>query len=325
VRDKRLKRTGHRRRAGIALLAALALLTLIALLIVGTVATTSLAQRSARLAQADAVLTSAADFALNSVMSDPATYRLADLPFGVPRTFFIAPPGSHGVSASVSATRLPSNVLWLVAQSTLAGLDQGQRRLNLVARFPSAGPLPSAAIMSRGGVSIGPDVTFLPDTSTEPGCNALPSVDVVLAPGASLTGGSARFATQQSANDSASYFLSARQLALLGGMPGVVHVRGDTAIAGGSFTGILIVDGALTITGPLTASGLLVAGGAVHATAGGFALTGALLSFAQPADGTPAIQLSGATIRYSACLLGHHFRFALAPRPVAGRSWAELF
>ena len=326
------KQPRHRRnkgapeRAGIALLAALALLTLIALLIVGVVGTTAVAQRSARLAHTDALLTAAGDYALNSLISDPVRYGLADLPYGIARSFDFGSNGSSGsagLHTSVTATRLRGNILWLVAQATLDGLDQGQRRLNLVARFPFAGPLPPAAILSRGGVSIRADVAFLPDTDSAPDCIG-PAVDVIVAPGATVVG-NARVATQSAAGDSASYLLTARQSAALAGMPGVVHVRGDTTLASGTFTGILVVDGALTIAGPFTATGLLVAGGRVNVAAGGLSLIGALASFAVSADGTPSIDLAGSTIRYSACALARQFRATAAPRPVSGRSWAELF
>ena len=321
---ERSRGTQGRRRAGIALLAALALMALIALLIVGAVSTMSVAQRSARSGHTDALLTAAADYGLNSLMSDPATYALADLPYGVARSFVLSAPGAAPVHTSVTATRLRQNVLWLVAQATLGGPDSGQRRLNLVARFPFAGPLPPAAVLSRGAVSIGAGVAFPPDTSSEPDCAAAVLADVVVAPGASVTG-NARVLDLASAGDSTSYLIAARQVAALDGMPGVVHVRGDTTIAAGTFAGILIVDGSLTIAGPFAASGLLVAGGRIRAVAGGFSLTGALASFSAPTDGTPSVDLADATIRYSGCTLAHRFRTASAPRPVTGRSWAELF
>jgi hypothetical protein len=309
-----------------ALLAALALLALIALLVVGSVATTSLAQRSSRLAHSDALLTAAADYALNSVMSDPAGYALADLPFGQSRAFAFASPGPESITTTVDVTRLRAGVVWLVANSSLAGLDQGERRINLVARFPSVGLLPNAAIVSRGGVSIAADVSFPSDSSTDPDCAAPTAADIVVAPNASFSGpGVARVSHGASAADSATYFITAGQLAMLAGATTVTHVLGDTVISGGSFTGILIVDGSLTVAGPFTASGLLVALGPIDAGAGGLTLNGTLMSFAEPTDGSPAVTLAGASIRYGGCAIARAFRVALPPRPVRGRSWAELF
>lgn len=316
------------RRQGIALLAALAVMTLVALLVVGSVATTTLAQRSSRLAHSDALLTAAADYALNSVLGDPTAYGLADLPFGSARVFSVAVPGPESISTTVSVTRLRGGVLWLVATSTLDGLDQGTRRLNLVAHFPSIGALPSAAIVSRGGVSIASDVAFPADTATEPDCGGRAAADVIVGPTAGVVGSgaaAARVSHQSAATDSSTYFATAVQLASLGGASDFVRVRGDTVIAGGTFAGILLIDGSLTVAGPFTVSGLVIALGHIDARSGGLAVTGGLMSFAAPTDGSPAIDLAGATIQYAGCAAARAFRVAFSPRPVRDRSWAELF
>ncbi|MEO6877398.1 MAG: hypothetical protein ABI205_02880, partial [Gemmatimonadaceae bacterium] len=314
------------RRDGVALLAALAVLALIALLVVGSVATTVRAQRSSRLAHTDALLTAAADYALNSIVGDPTRYALVDLPFGQSQPFAFPSPGPESSSTTVNVTRLRSGVLWLVATSTLAGLDQGERRINLVARFPSVGALPGAAIVSRGEVSITADVLFASDSVADPDCSAPTAADIVVAPSASVSGpGIARVAHLQSATDSAVYFITAGQIAALNNANAVVHVWRDTVIAGGSFTGILVVDGRLTISGPFAATGLLIALGPVDATAGGLTLNGTLMSFAAPTDGSAAVTLAGASIRYGGCAISRAFRVAFPPRLVRGRSWAELF
>jgi hypothetical protein len=227
------------------------------------------------------------------------------------------------VSASVAATRLPSGVLWMVAATSLAGLDSGARRVSLVARFPSLGPLPSAAIVSRGSVRAR-GVTFGMDSTSDPECSATGAPAVVVGPGATadVVAGTPT-AVRQSAADSATYYLAARQLVLLDSGSGVVHVHADTTIAGGSIAGILMVDGSLTIKGPLEVTGLIVARGAIVASSGGFSVTGAVMSFA-PASST-AVNLGGATIQYSPCAVAHAFRVAAPPRAVRGRSWAELF
>jgi hypothetical protein len=61
----------------------------------------------------------------------------------------------------------------------------------------------------------------------------------------------------------------------------------------------------------------------VIATAGGFVVTGSLMSFAATPD--TAIDLAGATIHFSPCAIARAERLALAPVRVPQRSWAELF
>jgi hypothetical protein len=209
---------------------------------------------------------------------------------------------------------------------SLSGLDQGHRRVNVVASFPMAGNAAGAAIVARGPVSVGPGVTFPSDAGAGPECLESTGIDVLLAPGADLSGATpARTSHSPAAADSATFFLAARQLTALAAAPSLIHVRGDTTIAGGTLDGILIVEGALTIVGPFVANGLIIAGGRVSARAGGLAVTGALMSFAVPADGTPAVELSDASVRYSECTIEHALRSANPPRPVRQRSWAELF
>ena len=105
----------------------------------------------------------------------------------------------------------------------------------------------------------------------------------------------------------------------------MVRVHGDTTIAGGTFDGLMIVDGALTITGPFAATGLIVARGPIVTTGGGFALTGAMLSFAKPPSGEYALDLGGASIRFSPCVVARAIRRSVTLRPVRERSWSEFF
>ena len=313
-------------RRGIALLAALAVMALVALLVVGALASSTLAQRGSRLAHTDALLTSATDFGINTLLADPVGYDLAELPLGRARIVSVPMPGTRGVALEVAATRLRDGVLWFVATASLGGLDQGQRRFNLVARFAPVGPRPVAAVVSRGTVSIGPNVTLSIDTTPEPDCAEPPVADIVVPPGVGTTGtDSATVAHLQIAADSATYYLSGSQLTVLDGAANVRHVRGDTAIVSGSFNGILLVDGSLTIAGPFTANGLIVAAGPIDARAGGFVMSGAVMSFAAPAAGRSAIDLASASIQYSACAVARALRMAVPPRPVHQRSWAELF
>ncbi|HEY4133015.1 MAG TPA: hypothetical protein VGM50_20535, partial [Gemmatimonadaceae bacterium] len=66
-----------RLRPGIALFAALSLLAFLGLLLGAAVASMTIAGRSSRLAELDAQLDAAADFALNTVFSDPDQFDLA--------------------------------------------------------------------------------------------------------------------------------------------------------------------------------------------------------------------------------------------------------
>jgi hypothetical protein len=149
---------------------------------------------------------------------------------------------------------------------------------------------------------------------------------VVIAPAASVRAiDSVSVVTSAAAADSASYFLTASQQTALREGGQLVHVGGDTTIAGGTFDGILIVEGALTITGPFAATGLIVARGPVSAVTGSVSLTGAVMSDAPQESLAPAIKFSGVTIRYSLCAVDRALRRSLVPRLVAHRSWAELF
>jgi hypothetical protein len=104
-----------------------------------------------------------------------------------------------------------------------------------------------------------------------------------------------------------------------------VHVRGDTTIAGGSFSGILFVDGSITVAGPFTVAGLVVARGSISAITGGFSLSGAMMAFGNPTRAGTAIELAHAMIRYAPCVVLNSVRRNDRPRPVIRRNWAELF
>jgi hypothetical protein len=320
--------TRMRTRRGIALFAALALMALIALLVAGAVASSTVAQRSARMSFTDAMLTAAADYALNTILADPPRFGLADLTLGQRTLFEISVPTMKDARVFVGVTRLPGGVLWLVADAASTDVDQGHRRFNLIARFPVVGALPEAGLVARGNVQLGHDVLFQTDTSHDAECSAHASVDVVVAPGARVSGGdSSRVAIRSSAADTSAYLLAASTRAVLDSARTIIHVRGDTAITGGSgndLAGILIVDGSVTITGAYVATGLIVARGRIQVSGGGFSLVGAMLSFAEPAA-DPAIDVSDAIVRYSPCAVAHAFRTALAPHPVSQRSWGEVF
>ena len=310
-------------RRGIALIAALALMTVLGLLVVGAVGSVVAAQRSTELARADAMLDAAADYALGTLLADPRGYGLADLALGRARSYSI--PLVDDGRAAASATRLPGGILWLVAALGPGSPDSGRRTISLVARFPSIGAVPPAAIVARGGVTATDAVVFTVDTATDADCAARsPSADVIVAPGSSaLLGAGARMAVSSGAADSASYMLTASQLAMLdSSAPGVVvHARGDTTIAGGAFDGLLIVDGSVAVTGSFALTGLLIARDSIRASSG-LTVHGAMMAFG---SSQTAMRLAGGAIEFSPCQIARVLRRAVRPIAVRGRAWGELF
>jgi len=307
----------------VAILAALALLSLTALLIAGAFASLTLSQRSTRGARADELLVASADYALNTVLASPAQYGLSELAYGASSTFSIPVPGPDPIGVAVAATRLGAGTLWLTADASLVRGDSAHRRVNLVARFISVGALPGAPIEARGNVRLAHGITFSSDSETDPDCAAV-AATVIVGPGASVANpDSIATRADSTAADSASYYLTASQLAALDSA-GVIHVRGDTTISGGSLDGVMLVDGALAITGSWIVRGLVVVRGAVNAATGTLTVSGAIMSFAPRSD-TLAIDIGAGAITWSPCTVQRALRRALGVRPVRLRSWAELF
>lgn len=313
-----------RPRRGVALAAVLGLMALLGILIAGAVAASGAAQRTARLSQTDAVLSASADYSLSVTLASWQESLLADLPLGVPRTIETTAPQTTPVPVTVTTTRLPDDVLWLVADARASGVDPGRRRFGLVARFAVPGRVPPAGIVARGNVVLAAGVRAIVDTSGEADCAAHSDAPAVLtAPGAIVTSAdSVRSDVSARAADSATYYQAAWQRTLLDSAIAVRHVLGDTTIAGGSYQGILQVDGTLRITAPFSATGLVIARGSIGAS-DSVNITGALLSFAtSPAT---AISLSSGTIQYAPCVVARVLRHASPPRPVRERSWSEIF
>jgi hypothetical protein len=274
----------------------------------------------------DATLNAGADYAITTVLGDPRGHGLADLPLGQARSFVVSVPSTANVVATVVVTRLPAGVLWLVVDAGVVGVDQGHRRINVVARFPVPGALPPAAIVARGNVLARDSVLFGTDLSGDPDCAVGGTLDVITPTGDTVSASdSTRSGALATAGDSATYYMKSWQAAMLDSTASIVHVHGDTIIAGGAFTGILLVDGSMTVTGPFAVTGLVVARGSISATAGGFSSSGALMAFGAPAHNGLAIELAHATIRYAPCAIANALKHAVAPRPVVQRSWAELF
>jgi len=309
------------RRRGVALFAALSLTMIVGLLIAGAVATTRLMQRESHTEQADAELSMDVDDALGVVLSTLHARNLDDTPLGKPTTLSVPSASGTGV-ASVSVTRLPLGLLWMVAD--VSRISEGRRRVNLIARFPSI-LRAHAAIMARADVELAADVSITADADTEPDCEDPQGAIVALSSRARANfHDTSAVVSSGEASDSSAYLLTAFQLAALQHTGRFDHVLGDTAIAGGAFDGILVVEGSLTIAGPFTATGLIVARGPIIAT-GPITIIGSVRSFSEPGIGKLAIKFSGASIRYSRCAVERALRRALDAHPVSQRSWAETF
>lgn len=99
---------------------------------------------------------------------------------------------------------------------------------------------------------------------------------------------------------------------------GVVHIKGDATMSGGTGSGILIVEGRLVVTGALSYEGVIVARGGISVLVPGVTITGIVRSGGTPpVAGNMAINTNGAAAQ--AVLLQ-----SLTPKQAAGRRWAEL-
>jgi len=317
----------YRARRGVALFAALALMAIVGLLVSGILASLRFARRGANSVHIDARLASAADFALLTVAGEQRARGLADLPLGSAQVFESVPTGDASIDATVSATRLPHDVLWLVGEARPRSTWTGKRRVNLIARWQPMGGLPGAAIVSRGNVRLRPGVIIRADTVGEADCRVEQSAAQVIVGEGAVVESEDTLRVQQawSAGDSSTYFLSGAQRAQLNNAPAVVRVGHDTTIVNTRFDGVLLIDGALAITGSFTGSGLIVARGAIDARFATVAFDGALMSFAPPSDESFAIELGAGTLRFSVCEIAHAMRRAVPLRVVRARSWSEMF
>src|SRR5689334_22810257 len=137
-----------------ALVMALTLIALIGLAVAGGLAHTVASQRAAALSQNAAILDAAADRALHTVLGDAQRYGLAALRIGESRAFDVRSGDTPGSSATVDATRLAGDVLWMVGAVTAQTDTFTGRRVNLIARFPTAGAPPAAPLVTRGNVTV---------------------------------------------------------------------------------------------------------------------------------------------------------------------------
>ena len=316
-------------RDGIALLVALSLLALLGLLVAGSFAAIVLSSRTSRLAQVDARLDAAGEYALWAPVTDWDAWDLAGLRVGATRSRLVSIPAAPDVRATVSATRLPRGALWVVADARSTVGEEGHRRLSLLLRLPVSDPLPEAAITSRGDVRLGPGVRIGMDSAQARHCASPPAAEVALAAGGTLAvvddAGSPAIASlvSSAAGDSAVYRLRGNGWSALAGGMGVSIAPGDLSISATTGSGVLLVRGRLSITGPFSYSGLIVALDGVQAS-GGVSISGALLSFRTP--GSPAsVDLTESTLIYAPCTVRHALESIFAPRRAGERSWADLF
>ena len=105
----------------------------------------------------------------------------------------------------------------------------------------------------------------------------------------------------------------------------VVYINGNAKfISGGRGQGILLVEGDLSIAGGFQWVGLVIATGEVKTGNGTSNVTGAIL--AQNADIGDQTSFSGTpVVSYSKCALDYVLNLSAQGRPLAGRSWAQLF
>jgi hypothetical protein len=313
-----------------ALAAALGILMVLGLLMAGAVAASVRAHRSARLADGEIALAASADDAVYGVLEDGNGAELADLPLGLAATSDISDPAAHGISARVAVTRLPANLLWIVADAVTVPSRDAERRVSIVAEFRVAGRPPPAGIVSRGNVTLGSGVVVTSDPGGDADCAVTAAPDVVIAPGAHASmEGELQVEPEGAASDSSTYLLTDRQIEMLRGRPGVTYVSGDTTLAGGVIEGILIVAGTATISGPVAVTGLMVTVGAVRAGNGSLNVTGGLMAFAPPLgvgdSAVDGIVLNEGTIQYAPCVIARALRRAAQRKPLRNRGWSELF
>jgi hypothetical protein len=320
----------HSARRGVALLAALVIVALIALLVSGALSVAMLAQRSVQASGEGASLAAGADDAAHAVLSGASVATLGDLPIGQALVSSIALGQTPPVNATVTTTRLPNDVLWIVADAELSGRDAGRRRVNVVARWRVLVPVPSSPLVARGPVRLRGGLLITGDSATDAEC-AMPSfAGVAVAPGAAVVGGDSVGMTSDPANgDSAHYAQAEWQRRAVdagsGAIGGAIHVRADTVISNSSFHGVMIADGSVSIVGPFTAEGLIIARGPITVNTNELLLTGAMLSFANPPAGQFAIDVGGGVVHFSPCVVARALRRIASLRVVQQRNWSEIF
>jgi hypothetical protein len=172
-------------RRGVALVAALLMVALLGLLTAGIIAAAGRLRDGSGLAQRDAELVAAAEYALNSTVVNWNGLGLAALTVGMSQSLTVSVPGSP-FTVTVSAIRLQSALYWIVADVPAA--DSSHRRLNLIVRSGAIDLDSIAPIVSAGNVSItAPAIAIGVTAATAATCSAAAEPAIVLGPAAQLT------------------------------------------------------------------------------------------------------------------------------------------
>jgi hypothetical protein len=104
----------------------------------------------------------------------------------------------------------------------------------------------------------------------------------------------------------------------------VVYVTGDVQLQTGRGEGVLLVDGDLEIRGNVEFTGLIIVTGKLKSNGTGNKITGGVL--AQNADlGDLTTLIGNPVANYSACAVSKALSASASTRPLAERSWAQLY
>ncbi len=105
----------------------------------------------------------------------------------------------------------------------------------------------------------------------------------------------------------------------------IVYIKGNAEFNGQSRgQGVLLVDGDLAIAGRFNWVGLVIATGEVKAGTGSATVTGALMT--QNADIADVTSFSGTpVVSYSKCAVDYVLNSAAVARPLAMRSWGQVY
>jgi hypothetical protein len=264
-------------------------------------------------------------------------------------------PHGHGQRAGTHTlvTRITSRLFWVeVAAQIGTGTSVEARtthHLLLEVRRPDV--FPSAALISRGDVLVGPDAAILFEDSPPPGWLDCPAPDSsggysvlvpqgvaarmhdgVPIPGAIAGEAAGRAETYEQPGEVSAAELAARADVTLA--PGailsqgrdsatarIVHGAGDLIVTSGAGQGVLLVDGLLSIRGPFRFAGVVIARGGIDASGHGVSIYGAVLS-----AGPEGVSWHGSgVLRRSTCAVRRAVDAAARPFVVGRRGWAELF
>jgi hypothetical protein len=101
-------------------------------------------------------------------------------------------------------------------------------------------------------------------------------------------------------------------------------VTGDVQLQTGRGEGVLLVDGDLEIRGNVEFTGLIIVTGKLKSNGTGNKITGGVL--AQNADlGDLTTLIGNPVANYSACAVSKALSASASTRPLAERSWAQLY